>query len=99
MWWPSRFLKNYRNVSSILILLTHCSYFLFPSIIITEFCGLISEFLGVPSDRFSGENLKTTVYFVSQIHTDHMVGFNKPELFEWFKHYHIKNFCHKVLAT
>ena len=68
------FLKNYRNVSSILILLTHCSYFLFPSITITDFCGLISEFSGVSSDRFSGENLKSTVYFLSQGHTDHMVA-------------------------
>ena len=90
------FLKNYRNVSSILILLTHCSYFFFSSITITEFGGLISEFQVIASVV---RTLNLTVYFLSQGHTDHMVGLNKPELFERIKHYNIKTFCHKVLAT
>ena len=76
------FLKNYRKVSSILILLTHCLYPFFRFIIMSELAGPISDFPGVSIDRFNGENLKSTVYFLSHCHTDHMVGLNEPELFE-----------------
>ena len=93
------FLKNYRNLSSILILLTHSSYLLFVSRIMSEFAGPISEFLGVSIDRFNGENLKSKVYFLSHCHTDHMVGLNELELFERLKHYNLKNYCHKVLVA
>ena len=93
------FLKNYRKVSSILILLTHCSYLLFPSIIMSKFPGPISEFPGVSIDRFNDENLKSMFYFLPDCHTDHMVGPNEPELFESLKHYNLKIYCHKVSAA
>ena len=64
-------LKNYRVVSSILNLITHFSHLLFLSIILSEFAGPVSDFLGVSVDRFNGMNLKSTVYFRSHCHTDH----------------------------
>ena len=51
----------------------------------SEFSGPISEFPRVSIDHFNGENLKSTVYFFSHCHTDHMVGLNEPELFEKLK--------------
>ena len=58
--------------------------------------GPISEFPVVSIDRFNGENLKSTVYFLSHSHTDHMMGLNEPELFERLKHSDLKKFCQKV---
>ena len=55
------FLKSYRNLSLILILLTQSSYLLLPSIIMTEIPFPISEFFGVSIDCFHDENLKPTV--------------------------------------
>ena len=65
----------------------------------SEFAGPISETPGVSIDRFNGENLKSTVYFLSHCHTDHMVGLNEPELFERLKYYNLKIYCHKVSAA
>ena len=65
----------------------------------SEFPGPRSEFLGVSIDRFNGENIKSTVYFLSHCHTDHMVGLNEPELFEKLKHYKLKFYCHKISAA
>ena len=65
----------------------------------SEFAGPISEFPGVSIDRFNGENLKSTVYFLSHCHTDHMVGLNEPELFEKLKYYNSKIYCHRVSAA
>ena len=65
----------------------------------SEFAGPISEFPGVSIDRFNGENLKYTVYFLPHCQTDHMVGLNLPEFFEKLKHYNLKIFCHKVSAA
>ena len=93
------FLKNYRKVSSILILLIHCSYLLFLSLIMSEFAVPISEFPGVSIDCFNGDNLKSKLYFLSHCHTDHMVGLNEPELFERLKQYNLKIYCHKVSAA
>ena len=63
------------------------------------FASPISEYPGVSIDRFNGENLKSTVYFLSHCHTDHMVGLTEPELFERVKHYNLKIYCHKVSAA
>ena len=65
----------------------------------SEFAGQISEFPGVSIDRFNGDNLKSTVYFLSHCHTDRMVGLKEPELFEKLKNYNLKNYCHKVSAA
>ena len=65
----------------------------------SEFAGPVSEFPGISIDRFNGENLKSTVYFLSHCHTGHMVGLNEPELFETLLHYNLKIYCHKVSAV
>ena len=62
----------------------------------SEFAGPISKFPVVSNDRFNGDNLKSTLYFLSHCHTDHMVGLNEPELFGRLKHYNLKMYCHKV---
>ena len=64
-----------------------------------EFAGPISEFPGVSIDRFNGEDLKSTVFFLSHCQTDHMVGLNEPELFEKLKYCNLKIYCHKVLVA
>ena len=65
----------------------------------SEFAVSITELPGVSIDCFNGENLKSTVCFLSHCHTDHMVGLNEPELIERLKHYNLKFFCHKVSAA
>ena len=65
----------------------------------SELAGSISEIPAVSIDRFNGENLKSTVFFLSPCHTDHMVGLNEPELFESLKHYNLKIYCHKISAA
>ena len=65
----------------------------------SEFAGPITEFSSVSIDRFNNENLKSTVYFLSHCHSDHMVGLNEPELFERLKRYNFKIYCHKISAA
>ena len=60
----------------------------------SEFAGPTSEFPGVSIDRSNGDNFKSTVYFFSHCHTDHMVGLNEPKLFERLIQYNLKIFCH-----
>ena len=64
-----------------------------------EITGPISEFPGFSIDRFNVENLKSTVYFLSQCYTDQMKGLNEPELFERLKDSNFKFYCPKVLAA
>lgn len=42
----------------------------------STFCGLIEEIPGISVDRFNDDNLKSTVFFLSHCHTDHMQGLN-----------------------
>ena len=65
----------------------------------SEFGGPISENRVVSTDRFNGENLKSTVYLLSHCHTDHTVGLNEPELFESLNQYHLKIYFHKISAA
>ena len=71
------FLKNYRNVSSSLNFFISLSKLLFPSIIMSDIFGPMSEFPGASIDCFNDQNLKSTVYFLSHCQTDHMVGLVK----------------------
>lgn len=48
----------------------------------STFFGLIEEIPGISVDRFDGENLNSSVYFLSHCHTDHMQGLN----YGFFKH-------------
>ena len=64
----------------------------------SEFPGPISEFPGISIDCFNGENLKSTVYFLSHCDTDHIEDLNEPELFERLKHYNFI-YCHKFSAA
>ncbi|XP_076238856.1 DNA cross-link repair protein snm1 [Calliopsis andreniformis] len=47
----------------------------------STFLGLIEEIPGISVDRFDGENLKSSVYFLSHCHIDHMKGLS-DEFFE-----------------
>lgn len=40
----------------------------------STFDGLVEELPGISVDRFDGENLKSSAYFLSHCHTDHMAG-------------------------
>ncbi|XP_026826260.1 protein artemis isoform X3 [Ooceraea biroi] len=40
----------------------------------SSFCGLMMEIPGISVDCFDGENLNSSVYFLSHYHTDHMRG-------------------------
>ncbi|XP_008548658.1 protein artemis isoform X1 [Microplitis demolitor] len=40
----------------------------------STFGGLIEEIPGISVDRFDGENLKSSIFFLSHCHTDHMKG-------------------------
>ncbi|KAL0100152.1 hypothetical protein PUN28_019529 [Cardiocondyla obscurior] len=42
----------------------------------STFLGLIEEIPGISVDRFDGENLNSSAYFLSHCHTDHMQGLN-----------------------
>ena len=65
----------------------------------SEIAGPITEFAGVSIDRFNGENLKPTVYFLSHCQTDHTLGLNEPEVFDRLKHYNLKIDYLKVSAA
>lgn len=48
----------------------------------STFLGFIEEIPGISVDRFDGENLDSSAYFLSHYHTDHMHGLNN----EFFAH-------------
>lgn len=56
----------------------------------STFLGLIEEIPGISVDRFDGENLNSSAYFLSHCHTDHMQGLS----YEFFKY--LKQ-CNKYL--
>lgn len=61
------------------------------------FPGIVTEIPGISIDNFADENLKSTVYFLSHCHSDHMVGLSSPLLAERFKsNTWIKLYCHSV---
>lgn len=61
------------------------------------FSGIIPEIPGISIDNFADENLKSTVYFLSHCHSDHMVGLSSPLLSERFQsNPWIKLYCHPV---
>lgn len=43
------------------------------------FAGKTNEFCNVSLDRFDGNNLESTVYFLSHCHSDHMIGLDAVE--------------------
>ncbi|XP_074111165.1 DNA cross-link repair protein snm1 [Cotesia typhae] len=47
----------------------------------STFGGLIEEIPGISVDRFDGENLKSSLFFLSHCHTDHMQGLTYPRDF------------------
>ncbi|KAG8224986.1 hypothetical protein J437_LFUL005997, partial [Ladona fulva] len=48
----------------------------------SEFGGKLDEIEEVSIDRFDGDNLKSTAFFLSHCHSDHMVGLNSKEFEE-----------------
>ena len=98
MWWSSPFLETIECIVS-----PHFINSLFiPPFSFYNYvrnCRSNIRICWVSIDRFNAENLNSTVYSLSNCHTDHMVGLNEPELFERLKHYNLKIYCHKVSAA
>lgn len=61
----------------------------------STFLGLIEEIPGVSVDRFDGENLNSSVYFLSHCHTDHMQGLSDT-FFENLKQYNKYLYCSRI---
>ena len=63
------------------------------------FPGRLHEFNEISLDQFAGENLTSSVYFLSHCHSDHMVGLSSIEFSTVLKeHGRVKLFCHDVTA-
>lgn len=61
------------------------------------FTGRTFEYGEISLDRFDGENLNSTVYFLSHCHYDHMVGLAAPEFSERLSNnLSYKLYCHPV---
>lgn len=59
----------------------------------------MSEFADISLDQFSGDNLCSTVFFLSHCHSDHMVGLSDAALREVFDSSpDIKLYCHSVTS-
>lgn len=44
----------------------------------STFDGRFTEIQNISVDRFDGENLQSSVFFLSHCHLDHMVGLDNP---------------------
>ena len=44
------------------------------------FLGKLKEFKAISLDRFDGDNLRSTMYFLSHCHADHMVGLDSHDM-------------------
>ncbi|KAL6255386.1 hypothetical protein P5V15_013723 [Pogonomyrmex californicus] len=61
----------------------------------STFLGLIKEIPDISVDRFDGENLNSSVYFLSHCHCDHMQGLNY-KFFEHLKQYNKYLYCTRI---
>lgn len=61
----------------------------------STFFGLIEEIPGISVDRFDGENLNSSVYFLSHCHVDHMRGLNQM-FFDHLKQYNKYLYCSSI---
>ena len=52
----------------------------------SSFNGKTHEFPEVSLDRFDGDNLNSTVFFLSHCHFDHMIGLDSPLLCNRLRH-------------
>ncbi|XP_041349574.1 uncharacterized protein DDB_G0290685-like [Gigantopelta aegis] len=48
----------------------------------SEFVGRMKEYRQLSIDRFDGQNLKSTAFFLSHCHKDHMTGLDSPSFIE-----------------
>ena len=63
------------------------------------FPGRLHEFKEISLDQFAGENLTSSVYFLSHCHSDHMVGLSSIEFSTVLRENgRVKLFCHTVTA-
>jgi len=60
------------------------------------FCGKTKEYPYISLDRFDGDNLNSSVYFLSHCHSDHMVGLSAPEFTSHLSETSFKLYCHPV---
>lgn len=61
----------------------------------STFLGLIKEIPGISVDRFDGENLNSSAFFLSHCHTDHMKGLSLS-FFEHLKQYNKYLYCSRI---
>lgn len=61
----------------------------------STFFGLIEEIPGISVDRFNGENLNSSAYFLSHCHIDHMKGLDY-EFFNHLKQYNKYLYCSRI---
>lgn len=61
----------------------------------STFLGLIEEIPGISVDRFDGENLNSSAYFLSHCHVDHMQGLSHM-FFEDLKRYNKYLYCSRI---
>lgn len=61
----------------------------------STFFGLIEEIPGISVDRFDGQNLASSVFFLSHCHTDHMHGLS-DSFFEHLVQYNKYLYCSRI---
>lgn len=61
----------------------------------STFLGFIEEIPGISVDRFDGENLDSSAYFLSHYHTDHMRGLD-DEFFARLQQFNKYLYCSRV---
>ncbi|XP_032669672.1 protein artemis-like isoform X4 [Odontomachus brunneus] len=61
----------------------------------STFLGFIEEIPGISVDRFDGENLDSSAYFLSHCHTDHMHGLN-DEFFAHLQRFNKYLYCSRI---
>ena len=63
------------------------------------FNGIMQEYRDLSLDRFDGRNLKSSMFFLSHCHADHMVGLDSGELAEHLRiNPHVRLVCSDVTS-
>ncbi|XP_065173401.1 protein artemis [Atheta coriaria] len=62
----------------------------------STFKGKIDEFPGISIDDFEGNNLKSSIYFLSHVHTDHMRGLYQCEFLKRLANEKLTLYSHEV---
>jgi DNA cross-link repair 1C protein len=65
----------------------------------SSFPGKIREYDFVSMDRFNNENLRSSMFFLSHCHQDHMEGLDDPLFVALLKDKKLKLYCHEITAA